>query len=51
MDNFTAKKIVSERRTMNKVRITCDKNGWPYPPELISYLQEQRALEEKINGN
>lgn len=38
MDEATAKKIVRERRTMRTVQKQCDKQGLPYPPELIRYL-------------
>lgn len=40
MDKITAKRLVAQRRGMEKVRKYCDEHTLPYPPELSSYLME-----------
>lgn len=38
MDNATVKKIIWERRAMNRARKVCDEQNLPYPAELCEWL-------------
>lgn len=50
MDEATAARIVSHRRAMAKLKDKCDKENWPYPPELIKWLTDLNQPAYKRKG-
>lgn len=48
MDDYTAKRLVEQRRGMLKVQKACDEQNLPYPSELIEFLT---MIARYRNGN
>lgn len=51
MDDYTAKRLVKERRSYAEVQRRCDEQNLPYPPELCKFLMKVQRIRDGNRSN